>query len=58
MASSRHLPRERHILTNDHYFTLVVCDAVPEELTGHHGFVTVQETSIKAHDYAASRAAR
>lgn len=56
MANSHHLPRERHILTDDHDFTIVVYDTVREELTDASGFVTVEDTPVKAHDYAVSRA--
>lgn len=53
---SHHLPRERHILTNDHDFTIVVYDTICDELTDANGFVTFHNTPTKAHDYAVSRA--
>jgi hypothetical protein len=55
MADSHRLPRERHIITPDHNFTIVVYDTVREELMDASGFVTFREKPIKAHDYAVSR---
>jgi hypothetical protein len=55
MADPHHLPREYHILTEDHDFTLVVYDTIQEELTDASGSVTFHDTPTKAHDFAVSR---
>lgn len=55
MADSHHLPRQRHILTEDHDFTIVVYDTIREEFTDANGSVTFQDTPVKAHDFAVSR---
>jgi hypothetical protein len=55
MADSHHLPRQRHVLTEDHNFTIVVYDTVEEEFTDANGFETFHNIPTQAHDYAVSR---
>jgi hypothetical protein len=55
MADSHHLPRQRHILTDHHDFTIVVYDTVEEDFTDASGFETFRNTPTQAHDYAVSR---
>lgn len=55
MADSHHLPRERHILTMDHDFTIVVYDTYREDYVDANGHKTFQYIPTKAHDFAVSR---
>lgn len=42
------------MITHDHDFTIVVYDTLREELTDANGFVTFEDTLVKAH-YTISR---
>jgi hypothetical protein len=55
MENSHSLPRERHILTNDHDFTVVAYDTECEEKIDSNGVKTFELVAKKAHDFAVSR---